>query len=171
MGKRVCRMAIFLYAGRMAVVSAIVTTSYLQSMGGLSFGHENHPTHMPDPQQTVAFRTYLMENIGANAKEMKGKIDAGQLAEAKMNAAAIAIHSTRIADLFPEGSGGDSSRAKEEIWQNWDAFLASATELSTQADALTVAAGENNTASVKEHMQKVFGTCKGCHDQFRKPEQ
>ena len=85
--------------------------------------------------------------------------------------AAIALHSTGIAALFPEGSSGDSSRAKAEIWQNWDAFLASATELSAQADALTVAAGENNAVSAKEHMQKVFGTCKGCHDQFRKPEQ
>ena len=121
--------------------------------------------------RTVAFRTYLMENIGANAKEMKGKIDAGQLEEAKMNAVAIALHSTRIADLFPEGSTSDASRAKAEIWQDWEAFLASATELSTEADALAVAAGENNADSVKEHMQKMFGTCKGCHDQFRKPEE
>ena len=80
----------------------------------------------------------------ANAKEMKGKIDAGKLSEAKMNAAAIALHSTRIAALFPEGSTSDASRAKEEIWQTWEAFLASATALSTEANALTVAAGENN---------------------------
>ncbi len=156
---------------RGVVVSLSVMAGGLHSMGGLSFGHENHPTHMPDPQQTVAFRTYLMENIGANAKEMKGKIDAGQLAQAKMNAAAIALHSTRIAALFPENSTSDASRAKAEIWQNWDAFLASATELSTEANALTVAAGEDNATAVKDHMQKMFGTCKGCHDQFRKPEQ
>lgn len=160
-----------LRAVRGVFISVGVMAGGLHGLGGLSFGHENHPTHMPDPQQTVAFRTYLMENIGANAKEMKGKIDAGQLAEAKMNAAAIALHSTRIAALFPEGSTSDASRAKAEIWQNWDAFLASATEMSTEADALAVAAGENNAAAVKEHMQKMFGTCKGCHDQFRKPEQ
>ena len=160
-----------LRAVRGVLISVSVLAGGLHSMGGLGFGHENHPTHMPDPQQTVAFRTYLMENIGANAKEMKGKIDAGQLKEAKMNAAAIAIHATRIAVLFPEGSSEDSSRAKAEIWQNWDAFLASATELSTEADALAVAAGENSATAVKDHMQKVFGTCKGCHDQFRKPEQ
>ncbi len=156
---------------RGVLISVSVMAGGLHSLGGLSFGHENHPTQMPDPQQTVAFRTYLMENVGANAKEMKGKIDAGKLEEAKMNAAAIALHSTRIAALFPEGSSGDSSRAKEEIWQNWDAFLASATELGTEANALTVAAGENNATSVKEHMQKMFGTCKSCHDQFRKPEE
>ncbi len=156
---------------RGVLISVGVAAGSLHSMGELSFGHENHPSQMPDPQQTVAFRTYLMENIGANAKEMKGKIDAGQLAEAKMNAATIALHSTRIAALFPEGSIGNSSRAKEEIWQNWEAFLASATELGTEASALTVAAGENNVAAVKEHMQKMFGTCKSCHDQFRKPEE
>ena len=156
---------------RGVLVSVSVMAGGLHSLGGLSFGHENHPTQMPQPQQTVAFRTYLMENIGANAKEMKGKIDAGKLAEAKMNAAAIALHSTRIAALFPEGSTSDASRAKEEIWQNRDAFLASATQLSTEANALTVAAGENDATAVKEHMQKMFGTCKGCHDQFRKPEE
>lgn len=156
---------------RGVLISVSVMAGGLHTMGGLSFGHENHPTQMPDPQQTVAFRTYLMENIGANAKEMKGKIDAGKLSEAKMNAAAIALHSTRIAALFPEGSTSDASRAKEEIWQTWDAFIASAAELSTEANALTVAAGEDNATAVKEHMQKMFGTCKDCHDQFRKPEE
>jgi cytochrome c556 len=125
---------------------------------------------MPDPQDVIAFRYYLMENIGSNAKELKAKIDTGKLKEAKLNAQVLAIHATRIEALFPEGGTTDASRAKAEIWQNWDAFLALASTLSTEADTLAVAAGHGEEAEVKAQMKKVFGTCKSCHDQFRKPE-
>ena len=146
---------------------AVIVVGFLS---GLGLAHENHPTHMPDPQDVIAFRYYLMENIGLNAKEMKAKIDAGKLKEAKLNAQVLAIHATRIEALFPEGSTTDSSRAKAEIWQNWDAFLAFASALSTEADTLAVATGHAEESEVKAQMKKVFGTCKSCHDQFRKPE-
>ena len=151
-----------------AVVSiAVIVVCFLS---GLGLAHESHPTHMPDPHDVIAFRYYLMENIGSNAKEMKAKIDAGKLKEAKLNAQVLAIHATRIESLFPEGSTTDSSRAKAEIWQNWDAFLALANALSTEADTLAVAAGHGAESEVQAQMKKVFGTCKSCHDQFRKPE-
>ena len=151
-----------------AVVSiAVIVVGFLS---GLGLAHESHPTHMPDPQDVIAFRFYLMENIGSNAKEMKAKIDAGKLKEAKLNAQVLAIHSTRIEALFPEGSTTDASRAKAEIWQNWAAFLALAGALSTEADTLAVAAGHGSASDVQAQMKKVFGTCKSCHDQFRKPE-
>ena len=146
---------------------AVIVVGFLSGWG---IAHENHPTQMPDPQDVIAFRYYLMENIGSNAKELKAKIDAGKHKEAKLNAQVLAIHATRIEALFPEGSTTDASRAKAEIWQNWDAFLAFASVLSTEADALAVAAGQAEEAEVKAQMKKVFGTCKGCHDQFRKPE-
>ena len=146
---------------------AVIVVSFLS---GLGIAHENHPTHMPDPQDVIEFRYYLMENIGSNAKELKAKIDAGKLKEAKLNAQVLAIHATRIQALFPEGSTTDASRAKAEIWQNWDAFLALARALSTEADTLAVAAGHAEEAEVKAQMKKIFGTCKNCHDQFRKPE-
>lgn len=46
----------------------------------------------------IAFRTYLLENIGDNAKEMGEKVKAGKIKEAKVNAQAIALHSLRSAD-------------------------------------------------------------------------
>ena len=68
--------------------------------------------------------------------------------EAKLNAQVLAIHATRIEALFPEGGTTDASRAKAEIWQNWDAFLAFASVLSTEADTLAVAAGQALSISV-----------------------
>ncbi len=150
------------------VVSIVVIV--VGFLSGLGRAHESHPTHMPDPKDVIAFRYYLMENIGSNAKELKAKIDAGKLEESKLNAQVLAIHATRIEALFPEGVTTDASRAKAEIWKNWDAFLALASALSTEADTLAVAAGHGEEAEVKAQMKKIFGTCKSCHDQFRKPE-
>ncbi len=151
-----------------AVVSiAVIVVGFLS---GLGLAHESHPTHLPDPHDVIAFRSYLMENIGSNAKEMKAKIDAGKRKEAKLNAQVLAIHATRIEALFPTGSTTDSSRAKVEIWQNWAAFLALASALSTEADTLVIAVGQGTESEVQAQMKKVFSTCKSCHDQFRKPE-
>ena len=147
-------------------LAAVVFGGGLLSLG-LSVAHEGHPKHLPDAKDVIAFRTYLMENIGDHAKELKKKIEAGKVAEAKVNAQAIALHATRIPDLFPPGSTSEKSRAKEEIWQKWDDFRKSAAELQTAADELAVTAADGAGAQLK----KVFGACKGCHDSFRKPEE
>lgn len=151
------------------LVGIVALLSCLHTSGDAGFGHENHPERMPDPHDPISFRFYVMENIGANAKALKAKVDAGQLDEVKLNAAAIAIHATRIETLFPAGSASDSSRAKDEIWQKWDVFLASTNRLMTQADALAVAAGHGDVQAVASHMRNMFATCKSCHDEFRKP--
>jgi len=143
--------------------------------GGLGYlgpilAHEGHPKHLPDGKDPIAFRAYLMENIGDNAKELNDKLKAGQFAAVKVNAQAIALHATRIPDLFPQGSTSETSKAKEEIWQKWDEFVKSAETLRSEADQLAVTAADGKTDAVGAQAKKVFGACKGCHDGFRKPE-
>jgi cytochrome c556 len=132
--------------------------------------HEDHPKHLPDGKDAIAFRAYLMENIGDNAKELNDKLKAGQHAAVKVNAQAIALHATRIPDLFPKGSTSETSKAKEEIWQKWDEFVKSAETLRSEADQLAVTAADGKVDTVGAQAKKVFGACKGCHDNFRKPE-
>jgi cytochrome c556 len=150
---------------------ALGAAGLLYGTGSIAHGDHDHPEGLPDAKDSINFRHYLMENVGENAKEMKAKLDGGRVAEMAVNAQAIALHSTRIPELFPEGSTSDSSRAKAEIWQNWQDFLKAATSLRTEADQLaqTVANGEAEAADAQ--LKKVFGACKGCHDQFRKPEE
>jgi cytochrome c556 len=137
----------------------------------LGLAHEDHPQHLPvakdDP---IGFRSYLMENIGDNAKEMNDKIKAGNIAAAKVNAQAIALHATRIPELFPEGSTSATSRAKEEIWQNWDEFVNKAATLRNEADHLGAIAANGTADAVDAQLKKVFAACKSCHDTFRQPE-
>ena len=111
-----------------------------------------------------------MENVGDNAKEMNDKIKAGKIKEAKLNAQALALHSTRIVDLFPKGSTSETSRAKEEIWQKWDEFVKASETFRTEADHLALVTAEGKANEAKEQVKKVFGACKSCHDSFRTPD-
>lgn len=145
-------------------------------LGGLSasggMAHEKHPTHLPDEKKDViGFRAYLMENVGDNAKELNDKIKAGNIAAAKVNAQAIALHAARIPDLFPQGSTSEHSRAKAEIWQQWDEFVKISYTLRDEADQLGAATENGNAQAVGAQAKKVFGACKSCHDNFRKPEE
>lgn len=152
------------------LATAVVLAGCLHGSIESGFAHENHPDRLPDPGDVVAFRAYVMENIDENADTMKAKVEAGHLDEVKLHAAAVAIHATRIEALFPAGSGGATSRAKDEIWRDWEAFLASTKLLITEADALAVAAEHGDVEAVRTHLRAVFGTCDTCHDRFRKPK-
>ena len=137
---------------------------------GVSVAHEHHAKHLPDGKDVIAFRTYLMESIGDNAKELNDKIKVGKIKDAKVNAQSIALHSTRITELFPKGSTSETSRAKDEIWQKWDDFVKAADEFRVNVDTLVVAAGDNNAGEAKTQLKKVFASCKSCHTSFRKPD-
>jgi cytochrome c556 len=147
-------------------VGIIVVVGWL----GVSIAHEQHAKHLPDSKDVIAFRTYLMENIGDNAKEINDKIKAGKIKDAKVNAQAIALHSTRVTEFFPKGSTSETSRAKDEIWQKWDDFVKASDEFRVNVDALGAAAADNNTEEAKAQLKKVLASCKSCHTSFRKPD-
>src|SRR5688572_13393350 len=147
-------------------VGIIVVAGWL----GVSIAHEQHAKHLPDSKDVIAFRTYLMENIGDNAKEVNDKIKAGKIKDAKVNAQAIALHSTRVTEFFPKGSTSETSRAKDEIWQKWDDFVKASDEFRVNVDALGAAAADNNAEEAKAQLKKVLANCKSCHTSFRKPD-
>lgn len=153
----------------------VLVTAALLLVSGAWFAypilaHEGHAKHLPDSKEVIAFRAYLMENIGDNAKELNDKVKAGKAAAAKVNAQAIALHATRITELFPKGSTSETSKAKPEIWEKWDEFEKSAGTLQKETDQLVVMLPEGKADEVSGQLKRVFGACKSCHDNFRKPE-
>lgn len=153
---------------RLMYMGALVAAGWLYTTA--SDAHEGHAKKLPDVKDVIAFRTYLMENIGDNTKEMSDKVKAGKIKQAKVNAQAIALHSLRIVDLFPKGSTSETSRAKEEIWQKWDEFVKASETFRTEVDQFAMLAGEGKADEAKQQIKKVFGGCKSCHDSFRKPD-
>ena len=90
-------------------------------------------------------------------------------AELKMNAVVLNKHASEIEKLFPEGSIKGPSEAIPAIWDRPDEFQKIAKLLETASAQLAKKSGE---ASSKSDIQPLFlqiaGTCKGCHQDFRK---
>jgi cytochrome c556 len=121
------------------------------------------------PPGPIKDRHALMENIGDNAKKIGDALKAHDTKPVPAAAEAIAADARKIPGLFPEGSTSDKSRAKPEIWTNWAKFEQTLADLATHATALAATAKEGGDAAAAAKV--MFGDCKSCHDDFRKPDE
>ena len=133
--------------------------------------HEGHDKLPPGP---IRDRHMLMEGQGKQAETINDAFSVGSegfdVAMIQRAAQSIAMSAHQIPDLFPKGSTDPNSRALPAIWQNWDKFVALAKQLEDQATSLSNAAAAGDDENLKEKSQKLFATCKSCHDQFRRPK-
>ena len=118
----------------------------------------------------VKERMDLMKALGDEVKKL-AKMFKG---EVPYDAATVAASAARVEDhaggrmlrLFPEGSTGHPSEAKDDIWRHWPDFEAKADDLGTQASALAAAA-DGGSDEAKEAFGRLVGTCKACHQDFK----
>lgn len=136
---------------------------------------------MDDERDVVAERQELMKNTGGNFKDMRTKAKEGQYARMAINAHTIAINARHIPMLFPEDSMGtpeQESRAKPEIWEDWNGFTASSkdvqdaamklVELTNDADKEEVTVSEDQ---INQAVKNLGEACKSCHEKFRVPKE
>jgi len=127
------------------------------------------------PAGPIRDRHELMEAQGEQAEDINEALTADaegeQTGVVQREAQAIALSAARIPSLFPKGSTDPTSRALPAIWENWDKFVQLSKQLQEQATALSNAAGSGTDEPLKDKAQKMFGTCKACHDQFRRPKE
>lgn len=102
-------------------------------------------------------------------KAIKAALEAGDGATIATEAEQIAAFSAKIPDLFPKGSDGDS-RAKAEIWSDWDDFVAKAKANGAAASALAAAAKTGDMDASKAALDAMGKTCGACHDAYRVPK-
>jgi cytochrome c556 len=116
-------------------------------------------------------RQEAMEAVGDSMKAL-GAIARGKApfdAEAvKTNATIIADNLKKASELFPEGSGGEKSKAKPEVWSDAAGFE----KIMKEAHAAAVAL---QSVSEEEAFGPALGalgsSCKSCHDKYRQPSQ
>ncbi|WP_372803587.1 c-type cytochrome [Paracoccus seriniphilus] len=114
----------------------------------------------------------LALNMGQLAGMAKGEIEYDEAAAATAGANIEALAQYSVAGLFVTGTANgevEGSDALPAIWEKPDQF---AQEFKAFADAAAgageaVKGGQGNIGPV---LQKLGGTCKDCHDDFRKPE-
>ena len=120
------------------------------------------------PDGPIHDRHELMEDVGKEAKKVGDALKSGDTSPVAGAATEIARLAGQASAMFPEGSLHEKSRARAEIWQDWEEFDRLMTEMETKATALASAA--SSEGDVGAAAKAMFGTCKSCHDQFRAPE-
>jgi cytochrome c556 len=116
----------------------------------------------------VGDRQRLMKLLGASWADIQAKVKAGNIEGVAVNAETIAVSASHISALFPKDSVSPQSKAKPEIWQKWEDFVALAKTAEGLAGNLRDKARAKDKAGV-EAAVKEFGpkACAACHTPFR----
>jgi cytochrome c556 len=132
-------------------------------------------TAMKPTTPEIQARQELMRSNKAALVEL-GRMTTG---EAPWNQAAAIRHSTTLmnnAVMIPakteKGTGGESgrTRARPEIWPDWDKVQAASDTLEDEAKAVLDLAKANNEAGVRTRFASVEKACDSCHTRFMFPE-
>jgi cytochrome c556 len=121
------------------------------------------------PPGPIHDRHELMEEIGDHAKKIGAAVKKNDAKAVVPEADALVAAAKKINALFPPGSTHEHSRAKPEIWQQWDKFQADTAKLEQAATSLAKTAREGG--DIGAGAKQLFGACKSCHDSFRVPEE
>ncbi|MEM5582247.1 MULTISPECIES: cytochrome c [unclassified Roseibium] len=122
----------------------------------------------------IATRQAIMASVGGAAGlaggMMKGEIAytpaAGKAAITTMRAASLTF-----GDFLPAGSDQGNTGAAPAIWENADGFAGELAKFAAATATAASASGKSGPADLdafKAAMGPVFGTCKSCHETYRK---
>jgi len=71
---------------------------------------------------------------------------------------------------FSKKALSSKSRAKEEIWSDWEGFSQKAKEFSDAVVELQAASKASDTKKAQASVKRALTACKNCHRAFRKPK-
>ena len=123
------------------------------------------------PEDAIKYRKsalfVMQQNFGRVAAMASGKapFDAKSAAES----AAVAEFTAKLPwAAFGEGTDKGDTRAKPEIWKERAKFQEYADKMQVEMSKLAVAAKAGNLDAIKTAVAATGGSCKTCHDAYRK---
>jgi cytochrome c556 len=118
-------------------------------------------------------KAFMVENYD-ELKAIKKAVEQKDYATIQVKAKDIMANMDKVLDYFPKGSVSEKSRAKAEIWQNWDQFSKIPLKVKDIAGALSKAAAAKDEAGVQAEFKALgsespfrSGACYECHKDFR----
>jgi cytochrome c556 len=121
-------------------------------------------------EDAIKYRKGVMKAVGGTmgslAAILKGK---APMSHAPALANTMSQLASISGDLFPAGSDGIDSRAKDNIWTETDKFAAAVKAFQTAAMNITKATGDK--AAYGAAFKALGGSCGGCHKPFRTPKE
>ncbi len=130
-------------------------------------GADNHTSG----QNEIKYRKAVMKALGghmsAMARIIKGEV--GHTGHMFGHATAINVIASMMADIFPKGSGGNNTRANDEVWQDAVKFSEAVGAFQGAAANLLQSGNSDDRGAVGATLGEVGKSCGGCHRTFRKP--
>ena len=105
-------------------------------------------------------------NVAA-LKKIQAAIGSGDLTAVRDGALEIADWSSRMTEYFPEGSDTGDTKARAEIWFDFDDFTARAGNAEKAALALASLAEAGHQDQLMDGVKNLSGTCKACHSSYK----
>ena len=126
------------------------------------------------PEEMIKFRkagySFMSWNMGKIKANLEGDFNKEQVAAAANSIAATA--NSGMGALFGPGTdkevAGEKTRVKPEFFEQPDKVRELAVSFAKEANELAKVASTGDAAAVKAQFGKTGGTCKACHDEFRK---
>ena len=128
------------------------------------------------PEEMIKIRkagySFMSWNMGKIKANLDGNFNKEQVVAAANVVAATA--SSGMGALYGPGSdkdvGDQKTRVKPELFmpQHQDKLKEVATNFNREANELAKVAATGDVAAIKAQFGKTGGSCKGCHDAFRK---
>ena len=125
-----------------------------------------------DGMETIEARQAYFKSLGGSMKAMVGVAKAYDATAAKAEAAKLeTILAIDVAPFFAPGTSDaefpGKTEAKASIWSNMDDFGAKGKAMHVAGAEVIVAANSGDAAAFGAALQKLGGTCKACHDDYR----
>ena len=122
-----------------------------------------------DPTPDMEYRQTIMNSLGAHRGALTAILNEDVPHQGHVLGHALSLQqlSVMASDIFPEGSGGEGSRALPEIWSDAAGFGEALSAFQSAADALAEAAGAGDMAAVGDAAAALGRTCGGCHRPYR----
>lgn len=150
-------MRISVIASLTLLAAAAAVAAPLSKQAALRIMHERHEG---------------MEAVGKANKLLRREItsETPNIGAIRASAGNMANLAAKSGNWFPKGTGPDVGKtgAKPDIWQKPADFAAKVRDFQAASNALRQAAASGNMAAVKASYGKLGGTCKACHDPYRK---
>ncbi|MEP9358274.1 cytochrome c [Sphingomonas sp. KR3-1] len=120
----------------------------------------------------IAGRQAAFRLSGALSGQIKAGVDRGDDPKTLAFAArALAGWAKAIPGMFPAGSSAANSGALPSVWSDRAGFEAKAAAYAAAATKLADLAKAGDKPGFAAQFAVVGGTCKACHDAYRKPDQ
>ncbi|MEO2157953.1 MAG: cytochrome c, partial [bacterium] len=111
----------------------------------------------------IEYRQSVMSAIAANRALLNAVIDDEVPYRNHLLAHAVSLNRLAVlaADIFPAGSGGDASRAKDEIWEDVEEFKAGLTAFQDASSELLESVYTGDLTAIQDAVGSVGSTCGG----------